>query len=140
LTGFDSGGDRYVVGWLNVQRQDGAVSNITLEPFEWDESELYERLLPPKKPVEFPGFIKTKGGGKIEVDNAKKTIIFTPLPDEPATEIALAYVGEIKNVKAIDVTGKVLRDVPFVYKEGEKYPLVFTTQAGEFAYRVEWER
>jgi hypothetical protein len=136
LFGFNADSDRYAVGWLNVQRGDGKVSNITLEPFEWDESALYERLLPPKEPVEFP-YVKTKGAFKIEVNRSKKVATLTPLPDEPATEIALMLASP-KSVKVIDETGKELRDVPFTYKEEEKYPLVFTTQFGEFAYRIVW--
>ncbi|MDR0326838.1 MAG: DUF5696 domain-containing protein [Planctomycetaceae bacterium] len=143
LFGFNADADRYVVGWLNVQRRDGKVSNITLEPFEWDEAALYERLLPPKEPVEFGSdtiSIKTNGAFQIENNYNGKTITLTPLPDEPATEVAInVYAPDpIKSVKAIDSSGKELRDVPFTFTEGERYPLVFMTQFGEFAYRIVW--
>ena len=137
LIGYDADSNRYVVGWLNVERKDGAVSNITLEPFEWDDAELYERLLPPMDPVEFFTFCKTKGAFKVEYDTTKKVMLVTPLPDEPATEVAMS-INLPKSVKAIDEAGKELRDVPFTFNAGEKYPLVFTTQAGEFAYRIVW--
>jgi hypothetical protein len=139
LIGFNAGNDRHVVGWLNVQRKDGKVSNITLEPFEWDEAELYERLLPPKEPVEFHAFCKTKGGFKMEFDAAKQTALLVPLPDEPATEIALTFPDVIKSLKAIDETGKELRNVPFTFDENETYPLVFTTQPGEYGYQIVWQ-
>jgi len=147
LMGYNTGADRYAVGWINVQRREGAVSDITFEPFDWDETELYERLLPPKEPVEFAGGIKTKGAFRIVIEGIvigaerieAKSMTVTPLPEEPATEIALSVLGgTVKSVKAIDETGGELREVPFVFNEGEKYPLVFTTQAGEFAYRIEW--
>jgi hypothetical protein len=136
LLGFSADADRYVVGWLNVQRKDGKVSNITLEPFEWKDAELYDRLLPPKEAVEF-GNCRTKGAFRLVFESGKPLTVI-PLPDEPATEIAIAISTTVKSVKAIDATGKELRDVPFTFKNGEQYPLVFTTQRGEFAYRVEW--
>jgi hypothetical protein len=134
LIGFNTDYDRYAVGWLNVQRKDGKVSNITLEPFEWDEAALYERLLPPSEPVEF-GMCRTKGAFQLVFESGKPLTVI-PLPDEPATEIAIAISTTIKTVKAIDETGKVLRDVPFTYSL-DGY-LVFTTQPGEFAYKVVW--
>jgi len=140
LIGFNTGGDRYAVGWLNVQRREGAVSNITLEPLTWDDAKLCERLLPPKEAVVTQGgTVKSKGGFRVVGEIAKRTMTLTPLPDEPATEIALiAFGGIVKSVKAIDETGKELRDVPFSYKEGEQYPFTFTTHPGEFAYKIEW--
>jgi hypothetical protein len=151
LMGFNTGSDRYAIGWLNIQRSEGNVSNIVFEPLsenEWSESEakLYERLLPPNKPVEsFFVFdiIKTKGAVRVVFndnvnDETNQSMTITPLPDEPATEIALSWGFQILSVKAIDETGKELRDVPFTYNEGEKYPFAFTTQPGEFAYKITW--
>jgi len=135
LIGFPTDGNRYVVGWINVERRDGAVSNITLEPFEWDETELYERLLPPKEPVQFWN-CRTNGAFQMLFEGAGKPITVIPLPDEPATEIVMSFVSNIKTVKAVDDTGKVLRDVPFTYGL-DGYP-VFTTQSGEFAYKIVW--
>ena len=145
MIGFDTGNDRYAVGWINVQRKDGKVSDIAFEPLaesEWSESEakLYERLAPPKEPVEFFNSCKTKGGFKIEMDGQKNTAWLTPLPDEPAMEIAMtrALGTGIKSIKAIEEPGKELRDVPFTFDASGTYPLVFTTQAGEFAYKIVW--
>ncbi len=149
LLGYNAGNDRFTVGWLVIERKGSSlgegklnkVSNIAVEKFEWDEIDLYERLLPPKEPVDF-GYCKTKGAFKIEADLKSKTATVTPLPDEPATEIALGRddeeIGSVKSVKAIDADGKELRDVPFTFKKGEKHPLVFTTKPGEFAYKIVW--
>ncbi len=147
LFGFDAGANRYVVGWLVVERKGASlgedklnqVSNIKLEPFEWDEAELYRRLLPPKEAVDF-SLVKTKGAFRIVIDETAKTVTVTPLPEEPATEIALWTPGAVKSVKAIDETGKELRDVSFAFDKGnnEKYPLVFTTQSGDFSYKITW--
>ena len=138
LIGFNTDGDRYAVGWINVERREGAVSNITFEPLDWDETELYERLLPPKEPVEFAGGIKTKGAFRIVIEAESMTV--TPLPEELATEIALICPDKKppKTVKALDDSGRELRDVPFTFDADEYYPLVFTTQAGEFAYKIVW--
>jgi hypothetical protein len=147
LVGFNADSDRYVVGWINVQRRDGKVSNITMEPFEWNESELYERLLPPKEPVGMSTLIfpfETKGGFKIEFDPgvlfgpvAEKNITLTPLPEEPATDIAWGITTPPRSIKAIDETGKELRDVQFRHSGGD-HMLRFTTQLGEFAYKIVW--
>ena len=135
LIGFPTDGNRYAVGWINVERKDGAVSNITLEPLDWDETELYERLLPPKEPVQF-WMCRTNGAFQMQFEGAGKPITVIPLPDEPATEIIMSFVSNIKAVKAVDETGKVLRDVPFTY--GLDGYSVFTTQSGEFAYKIVW--
>ena len=134
LMGFNAGSDRYAVGWISVARNDGVVSDITFEPLDWDEAELFERLLPPKEPVEFGG-IKTKGAFRLVFDDSA-TLTITPLPGEPDTEVALPH-PTAKSVRAIDESGNVLRDVPFVKNEGDAYPLVFTSRRGEFAYRIE---
>ena len=139
LMGFNTGADRYAVGWLNVQRNpDGAVSNIAFEPLEWDESELYERLLPPKEPVEFFDVSKTKGAIRIVQNAPERTMIVTPMYNEPETEIAIALPDRVRSVKAVDASGEELRDVPFRYSADEKYPLEWTTQRGEFAYKIVW--
>ena len=103
---------------------------------------MYERLLPPKEPVEF-GLIKTKGAFRIERNHNAMNTIITPLPDEPDTEIALNHFARPRRITAIDETGRALREVPFVFTEdafakGNPYPLVFTTRQGEFAYRIVW--
>ncbi|GHT31357.1 hypothetical protein FACS1894214_2610 [Planctomycetales bacterium] len=133
LMGFDTGGDRYAAAWLNVERKssDNKVTNVSLEPFEWEDENLFERALPTTEPVDF-GSVKTKGAFRIETDFKSKTITVTPLPEEPATEIALKIDSDtVKSVKAFGADGKELRDVPF--KIDGAY-VVFTTQKNEFAY------
>jgi hypothetical protein len=135
LLGFDTGGDRYAVAWLKVERKaDNTVSNILLEPFEWEDEKLFERLLPATEPVDF-GIAKTKGAFRIEIDNKAKTATATPLPEEPATEIALNLPEAAKSVKAVDADGKELREVPFKIEEKA---VIFTTQPKEFSYRIIW--
>jgi hypothetical protein len=136
LMAFDTGADRYAVGWLKFERKspNDTVSNISLEPFEWEDEKLFERLLPANEPVDF-GIAKTKGAFRIEINHKAKTATVTPLPEEPATEIALKLPETAKNVKAVDADGKELRDVPF---NVEEKTLIFTTQKEEFLYKITW--
>jgi hypothetical protein len=129
LLGIDTGGDRYAVAWLKVERgKDGKVSNLSAEPLQWEDETLSERLLPSNKPADFD-FVKTAGAFRIESDSKAGTHKVIPLPDEPVTEVSLAV--QAKSVKAVDADGKELRDVPF--KQDGRYS-VFTTQKDEFAY------
>jgi hypothetical protein len=141
LIGFDTGGQRYAVGWLKVERKktDNNVANLSLEPFEWEDEKLYERLLPTTEPVDF-NVAKTKGAFRIEIDNKVKTVTVTPLPYEPATELllypaAMKLPETAKSVKAFDANGKELRDVPF---KNEGNAVIFTTQEKEFSYQIAW--
>ena len=118
------------LGTVAIETDAPAGTEIVAVPAE-------EAVLPPKEAVEFANVCKTKGGFKVVSNPVEKTAILTPLPDEPATKIALNIPG-VTSVKAIGDTGKELRDVPFTLNEGEKYPLVFTTQSGEFAYKIVW--
>ncbi|MCL2744547.1 MAG: hypothetical protein FWE67_11915, partial [Planctomycetaceae bacterium] len=129
LMGLDTGADRYAVTWLKVERKaDGSVSNISTEPFEWKDEPLADRLLSNAEPVNFID-VKAKGAFRFEMN--KKTATLTPLPDEPASEVALNFPFTCKSIKAVDADGKELRDVPFKIEEGRT---VFTTKEGEFAY------
>ncbi|MDR0703734.1 MAG: DUF5696 domain-containing protein, partial [Planctomycetaceae bacterium] len=136
LIDFDTGGDRYAVGWLKIERKnpDNSVSNISLEPFEWEDEKLSERLLPTTEPVDF-GIAKTKGAFRIEIDHNKNTAIVTPLPDEPATKLSLQLPEITKSVKAFDADGKELRNVLF---QNNNKTVEFTTQEKEFSYQITW--
>ncbi|MDR1268671.1 MAG: DUF5696 domain-containing protein [Planctomycetaceae bacterium] len=144
LIGFDTGGDRYAVGWLKIERKnsDNSVSNISLEPFEWEDEKLFERLLPATEPIDF-GIAKTKGAFRIESDPEKKTVTVTPLPDEPATKLSLKFSeltatlqsAKVLSVKAFDADGKELRNVSFQNEDGA---VEFTTQEKEFSYQITW--
>jgi hypothetical protein len=133
LLGLDTGADRYAVARLKVERgQDGKITSISAEPVEWEDEALSERLIPSDKPADFD-FVRTSGAFRIESDNKAKTHKVIPLPNEPATEIALAVPA--KSVKAVDADGKELRDVPF--RQDGRYT-VFTTQKDEFLYKIAW--
>ncbi|MDR3199188.1 MAG: DUF5696 domain-containing protein, partial [Planctomycetaceae bacterium] len=143
LLGFDTGSDRYAIGWLKVERKssDNSVSNVSLEPLEWEDEKLSERFLPLTEPVDF-GFAETKGAFRIEIDRKAKNATVTPLPDEPATKLFLKMPilaqnvkAFVQSVKAFDADGKELRDVPF---RNENKGVEFTTQEGEFSYRITW--
>jgi hypothetical protein len=138
LMGFDTGGDRYAVGWLKIERKkpDNNVSNIVLEPLELESADekLYERFLPITEPVDF-GIAKTKGAFRIEIDHNKKIAIVTPLPDEPATKLLLTLSEVVKSVKAFDADGNELRNVLF---RNEDKSVEFTTQENEFSYQIMW--
>jgi hypothetical protein len=139
LIGFDTGGDRYAVGWLKIERKnsDNSVSNISMEPFEWEDEKLFERLLPATDPVNF-GIAETKGAFRIEIDFEKKTVTVTPLPDEPVTKLSLKLPDlstVAQSVKAFDADGKELRNVSFQNEDGA---VEFTTQEKEFSYQIIW--
>ncbi|MDR0610978.1 MAG: DUF5696 domain-containing protein [Planctomycetaceae bacterium] len=136
LSGFDTGSDRYAIGWLNVERKnaDNSVSNISMEPFEWKDEKLFERLLPAAEPVDF-GIVKTKGALRIEIDYSKEIATVTPLPDEPATKLSLKLPKSVQSVKAFDADGNELRNVLF---RNEDTTLKFTTQENEFSYQITW--
>ncbi|MDR2114919.1 MAG: hypothetical protein LBP87_00905, partial [Planctomycetaceae bacterium] len=136
LLGFDTGANRYAVGWLKVERKnsDNSVSNISLEPFKWADEKLSERFLPITEPVPF-GIAETKGAFRIEINNKEKTATVTPLPDEPATKLLLKLPEVAQSVKAFDADGKELRNVSF---RNENKIIEFTTQEKEFAYQIKW--
>ncbi|MDR0335674.1 MAG: DUF5696 domain-containing protein [Planctomycetaceae bacterium] len=145
LMGFDTGSNRYAIGWLNIERKnsDNSVSNISMEPFEWEDKKLFERLLPSTESIDF-GIVKTQGAFRIEIDHTNRIATVTPLPDEPATKLLFnlletPFVFEsvivVKSVKAFDADGKELRDVPF---RNENKTLDFTTQEKEFSYQITW--
>lgn len=137
LVGLNTGADRYAVGWLQVRRQGGKVSEISCEPLRWNDAELYRRLLPPEQPVEM-GSLRTKGAFRVVTHKGDKTTTVTPLPGEPATELSCRVGSEqVQRVRALDPEGTVLRDVPFeMEKEGPR--VRFTTRPGEFSYRISW--
>lgn len=58
-------------------------------PFkETDNPELYQRLFPPKAPVDF-GFCRTKGAFRLEYSKDKPAPVILQLPGEPRTELIL---------------------------------------------------
>ncbi len=136
LLGFDTGGDRYAVAWMTVQRrgENNSVSNISVETIEWSDTELANRLLPPSEPVDFD-FCTTTGAFLVEAKPGEtiESFIVTPLPGEPAMEILLETFGEATSVTALDAVGKKLREVPFTV---EKTAVRFKTAEGEFQYRI----
>jgi hypothetical protein len=136
LLGFDTGSNRYAVGWLKVERKssDNNVSNISLETFEWEDEKLSERFLPLTESVDF-GIAKTKGAFRIEIDHKTKNATVTPLPDEPTTELLLKLPEVAQSVKAFDADGKELRNVSF---RNENKTVEFTTQEKEFSYWITW--
>ncbi|MDR2115520.1 MAG: DUF5696 domain-containing protein, partial [Planctomycetaceae bacterium] len=140
LLGFDTGANRYAVGWLKVERKnsDNNVSNISLEPFKWEDEKLAERLLPLTEPFDLGfelGNFKTKGAFRLEINNKEKTATVIPLPDEPVTTISLELLENVQSVKAFDADGKELRNIPF---RNEDKTVEFTTQEKEFMYRITW--
>jgi hypothetical protein len=138
LLGFDTGADRYAVGWLKVERKssDNSISNISLEPveFQLEDKKLYERLLPTTEPIDL-GIAKTKGAFRIEIDIKTKTASVTPLPNEPATPLLLKLPEVAQSVKAFDADGKELRNV--LFRNTDK-TVEFTTQENEFTYQITW--
>ncbi|MDO5581436.1 MAG: hypothetical protein Q4G69_09875 [Planctomycetia bacterium] len=66
-----------------------ANGKIGFTPFEQKDTDLYERALPPEKPIDF-GFCKTKGGFRLEYLPGKAKPIITQLPNEEKTEIQIS--------------------------------------------------
>lgn len=74
---------RYHLGIVNIEKEE-----IVFTPFEQKDTSLYERVLPPEKPIDF-GFCKTKGGFRLEYLPGKSKPIITPLPGEEKTTIVI---------------------------------------------------
>ncbi|MGL4943818.1 MAG: hypothetical protein ACRC46_11590 [Thermoguttaceae bacterium] len=139
LLGHDVDNRRYSLGLLVVERDaSGKVTRLSIEPTPDNdpaEQELQSRLLPPKEAIEF-GKFKTKGAFLFRSNAQKKRITVTPLPNEPATEVAINRrgLGDRLRITAIDANEKTVREVTST-ESGEW--ITFTTAPGEFGYVIE---
>ncbi len=139
LLGDEDSQRRYRIGQLVVEGRGGKVTNIRLERLGPSPDErLLERLLPNRKPVDF-GVAQTTGAFRIEA-TGDHTLLVTPLPDGPATELLLRperLLGrrvQVVRVLAVDRSGQPQRDVRFTpTADGVR----FSTDPSDFAYRVE---
>lgn len=139
LTGHRQGNNRYSIGFVNVVRDEsGKVVNLTFEEDKEDidpaQAKLRKRLDPPKRPLDF-GKLKTKGAFLFEKVDGKNTL--TPLPNEPAVEVAWNIgdlAGKTLKIVAMDADGKKLRDVPSTFKDDT---IIFATEKDEFRYVAE---
>ena len=136
LRGNDTGGSRYLLGTLDIQKSSDKISAITLNPIN--------QVNPPtpwgnltRTPVNF-GPAQTSGAFRCEIAANKLCII--PLPELQPFEISLNLQNitgkpvSIANIYAITPQGKRLNDIS--YSSSDQW-LSFTTQPDTFAYEIQ---
>jgi len=94
LLGPTPGASSILIGKLSFTRQGEKVSQLKFQPETEDAAELFERLLPPRKPVgEIRGIWSD---GAFLAEFKEKELLITPLLNEQITEIAI-NLGPFKN-------------------------------------------
>ncbi|NOX55358.1 MAG: hypothetical protein GXP27_13160 [Planctomycetes bacterium] len=137
LLGHEDSQRRYRIGVLVVEGKGRTVTGMRLEPIgPWPDASLADRLQPNRTPIDF-GVAKTAGA--FRCDLKADALVVTPLPDGPAFPVTLRLASIEKPakgaaVRAIDVHGQPLREVPYQQSGSE---VTFTTAPTEFGYRVE---
>ncbi|MFA0732889.1 MAG: hypothetical protein RJAPGHWK_001867 [Candidatus Fervidibacter sp.] len=131
---------RIVVGDLVLEGEGGNITGARLElnPNLTKMLEWLKRWNTQGKAVDF-GFAVTDGAFRFD----RKNLTLTPLPEHAPFTVTLrlqkllGIAPRITVIEAIDESGKVIGDVPFVQRNGE---VTFQTQASVFGYRLRFGR
>jgi hypothetical protein len=136
LLGDERDNRRYRIARLTVVKKGGRITALRLEPTSFTPEP--SRFNVARQAVDF-GEVLTAGALRLQAREAgaARELILTPLPDEPGCEVGVrlahAGLGAAPKVEAVDAAGKSLREVSASLAGGV---LRFSTQPGDFAYRV----
>ena len=140
LLGSDDGTTRCRLGRVVAEGTNGRIDSVRLVKKASQRAQTHAWNIE-QVPVDF-GPAVTEGAFRCERDGA--TLVVTPLPDLGPFSIALrpdklgiAGARSVRSAHAIDTGGSNTR--PLAYEQDGDI-LMFRTQRGEFAYRIEFER